>query len=251
MIDTHTHLTDEPLAPALAAVLERARARGVTACVVPAYDIGAWRAAHALAQQHIGVHAAAGIHPLFVAQADLLALADDLARGGFVAVGETGLDYVDAHADRAAQQQCFTAQLDLARRQALPVILHCRQAHDDLLTLLRAAPGVRGVLHSCSCSREQIKPFLDLGLYVSFSGVLTRTATVKAKKLAAGVPLDRILAETDSPYIGTATHPAPNSEPADVADVIAALAAIKQVSCDEMARITSANARALFGAPLV
>jgi len=250
MIDTHTHLTDEPLAPALTAVLERARARGVTAFVVPSYDVGSWRAARALAQQHTGVHAAAGVHPLFVAQADLPALADDLARGGFVAIGETGLDYVAADADRSAQHRCFQAQLALAQTHGLPVILHCRQAHDDLLAMLRAAPGVRGVLHSCSCSHEQIKPFLELGLYVSFSGVLTRSATVKAKKLAAVVPCDRMLAETDSPYIGTATHPAPSSEPADVADVIAVLAAIKGVACAEMARITSANARALFGAAL-
>jgi len=250
MIDTHTHLTDAPLAPALAAVLARARARGVTACVVPGYDIGAWRAARTLAQQHAGVYAAAGVHPLFVARADLPALADDLARGGFVAVGEIGLDYVDAGADRAAQHRCCQAQLDLARTHALPVILHCRQAHDDLLAMLRAAPGVRGVLHSCSCSHEQIKPFLDLGLYVGFSGVLTRANTVKVKKLAAAVPPDRILAETDSPYIGTATHPAPGSAPADVADVIAVLAEIKGVACAEMDRITSANARALFGAQL-
>ncbi len=250
MIDTHTHLTDAPLGPAPAAVLARARARGVTALVVPSYDVGTWRAARALAQQHAGVHAAAGVHPLFVAQADLTALADDLARGGFVALGETGLDYVAADANRGAQRRCFQAQLELARTHGLPVILHCRQAHDDLLAVLRTAHGLRGVLHSCSCSHEQIKPFLDLGLYVGFSGVLTRAATVKAKKLAAVVPLDRLIAETDSPYIGTATHPAPGSEPADVADVIAALAALRRVSCDEMARITSANARALFGASL-
>jgi TatD DNase family protein len=251
MIDTHTHLTDEPLALDLPAVLARARARGVTACIVPGYDNEVGRAARALAQQHAGVHVAIGVHPLFVGRADVAALAQELAQGGIVAIGETGLDYADARADRAAQQQCFHAQLDLALAHDLPVIIHCRQAHDDVLRVLRAVPRVRGVLHSCSCSHEQIKPFLDLGLYVSVSGVITRATTQKAKKLAAIVPCARLLAETDSPYIGNATHPAPTSEPADVADVIAALAAVKQVSCEEMARITSANARALFGAQVV
>jgi len=247
MVDTHTHLTDDPLAAALEDVLARARGCGVTTFIVPGYDLAAVGRARALAAQHDGVYAAAGIHPLFVRNNAPAALAAELAHGGFVALGEIGLDYVDAAADRALQQRVLTQQLMLARAHDMPVILHCRQAHDDLLNILRAHAGVRGVLHSCSCSHEQVKPFLALGLYVSFSGVVTRANARKARKLAERVPLDRIVAETDSPFIGNIRHPAPTSEPADVSAVIAALAELRGMTCADMANLTSANARRLFG----
>jgi len=247
MVDTHTHLTDEPLAGALDAVLRRAAEAGVTQCIVPGYDPASWAAGRALAATHDGVCFAAGIHPLFANEAALPALEAELAKGGMVALGELGLDFVDEKADRALQLRLFRHQLRLARDAHVPVILHCRHAHDDLLTELRACPGIAGVLHSCSCSQEQVKPFIDLGLYVGFSGVVTRDGPRKVKKLAAAVPRDRILAETDSPFIGTARHPVPQSEPADVADVVAALAALGGCTEQDMTRLTTGNACRLFG----
>ena len=247
MIDTHTHLTDEPLASALDEVLGRARAAGVERFIVPGYDPGSWIAGRALAERHADIRFAVGIHPLFPDAAAVDKLEREIARGGMVAIGETGLDYVDEKANHALQMRLFRRQLDLARTACLPVILHCRHAHDDLLDALRACHGVRGVMHSCSCSNEQVKPFLDLGLYIGFSGVITRSGPKKVRKLAEVVLLDRIVAETDSPFIGTATHPTPQSEPADVVEVVAALAAAKGIDMAAMAQATTANARRLFG----
>ncbi len=246
MIDTHTHLTDEPLYSALEAVLARAAARGVRHCIVPGYNPDSWRTARALQAEHACLSIAIGLHPLFVSEDALARVGEEISMGGIVAVGETGLDYVDPQADRALQERAFRAQLRAACDAALPVILHCRHAHDDLLRICRDFPGVRAVLHSCSCSHEQVKPFLELGMCVGFSGGVTRASTHKVKKLAASVPLDRILAETDSPYIGTAVHPAPSSEPADTADVVAALAELRGETREAMARITVENSMRFF-----
>jgi len=246
MIDTHTHLTDDPLHAALDAVLARAAAHGVQHCIVPGYNAVSWQRARVLCRAHAQLSMAVGLHPLFVGEKTLAQALEEIRAGGIVAVGEIGLDYVDPRADRAAQHEALHAQLRAACDAGLPVILHCRQAHDDLLTACRAYPGLRAVLHSCSCSHEQVKPFLELGFYVGFSGSVTRATTHKVKKLAAAVPRDRIVAETDSPYIGTAAHPAPSSEPADTAEVVAALASIRECNPADMARITTENAARFF-----
>ena len=246
MIDTHTHLTDEPLASAVGDVLARARAAGIERFIVPGYNVASWVAARALAELHEDIRCAMGIHPLFPDGAALVHLEREISLGGIVAIGEIGLDHADEKADQPLQMRLFRRQLDLARAACLPVILHCRHAYDDLLGALRACPGVCGVMHSCSCNHEQVKPFLDLGLYIGFSGVITRAGPKKVKKMAEIVPLDRIVAETDSPFIGTAMHPVPHSEPADIVEVVAALAAVKGVDGAVMAQATTANARRMF-----
>lgn len=246
MIDTHTHLTDDPLYAVLDAVLARAAARGVRHCIVPGYNAESWQRARVLRREYAQLSMAVGLHPLFIGEKTLEQALAEIRAGGIVAVGEIGLDYVDPQADRAGQLEALHAQLRGACEAGLPVILHCRHAHHELLNVCREYAGLRAVLHSCSCSHEQVKPFLDLGFYVGFSGAVTRATTQKVKKLAVTVPLDRIIAETDSPYIGTAEHPAPTSEPADTADVVAALAHVRGCSVEEMARITTENAARLF-----
>jgi TatD DNase family protein len=247
VIDTHAHLNDEPLCLKLDTILADARAAGVAACIIPGYNQSCWQQARGIAAQHHDVYVAAGVHPIFAHPGAAAELEAEIQRGGLVAVGEIGLDYAVAEVDHVLQQEAFEQQLALAVAHDLPVVLHCRRAHDDLLRILRGVARVRGVMHSCSCSHEQVKPFLDLGLSVSFSGVVTRRSAKKVKKLAHNVPLECMIAETDSPYIGTQRHPVPNAVPADVLEVVQALALLRDTDVDEMAALTTRNAERLFG----
>lgn len=246
MIDTHTHLTDTPLYEHLDTVLARARAAGVSRLIIPGYNASSWQRAARIASEYTEIFYAIGIHPLFMPQhpnSDILPFAGD---DNVVAVGEIGLDYVDATVEKPAQLALFRKQMQAADEHELPVILHCRRAHDDLLAVCREFPDVSGVLHSCSCSHEQVKPFLDYGYYIGFSGSLTRKRAKKAVKLADYVPADRILTETDSPYIGTEQHPPPTTEPAHIPEIVSVLAEIKNTSCEEIERITEENAEIRF-----
>jgi len=268
MIDTHTHLTDDPLNSRLPEVLEKARADGVTGFIIPGYDKDSWKNAKKLSELNRDIFFAVGLHPLFINGYTVEKLEKELDITGSIAIGEIGLDYTKITSPAAvaappskgdfvdckkesvewySQKMLFEFQMSVARDNKLPVIIHCRKAYNDLLEILKKFPEVRGVLHSCSCSHEQIKPFLDFGYYVGFSGVVTRKQTKKNKKLAEFVPLERILVETDSPFIGTDNYPVPAAEPFCVREVISALAEIKQMSFEEVERITTKNAKELFG----
>ena len=265
MIDTHTHLTDDPLNSKLPEVLDKARSLGVTKFIIPGYDKNSWKNARKLSQLHEDIFFAVGLHPMFTTGYSIEQLEKELEIKDAIAIGEIGLDYTKATSPALSgtplkgglnnknsvewysQKMLFEFQLNLAKENKLPVIIHCRKAYDDLLEILKKFPNVCGVLHSCSCSREQIKPFLDLGYYVSFSGVVTRNRTKKNKKLAEYVPLDKILSETDSPFIGTENFPAFSSEPFCVKEVISTLAGIRKKDFEEMEKITTENARKLFG----
>jgi TatD DNase family protein len=246
MIDTHTHLTDTPLYEQRDAVLARARAAGVRRMIIPGYNASSWQCAAQIASEYTGIFYAAGVHPLFLPEQSNSDILPFIENHSVVAVGEIGLDYVDAAVDKPAQLALFRQQMKAASSHGLPVILHCRRAHDDLLTVCREFPDVSGVLHSCSCSHEQVKPFLELGYYAGFSGTLTRKRAKKAVKLAEYIPADRILTETDSPFIGTEQHPPPTTEPAHIPEIVTALAEIKNVSCGEIEQITDKNAETLF-----
>lgn len=250
MIDTHTHLTDEPLISKLPKVLENARIAGVTKLIIPGYDKNSWENARKLSEKFDNVFFAVGLHPMFTSDYSVEKLEKELELKNAIAIGEIGLDYTPENVDCNRQKLLFEFQMSVAEKYNLPVIIHCRKAYDDLLEILKKFPNVRGVLHSCSCSCEQIKPFLELGYYVSFSGVVTRKRTKKNKKLAEFVPLDRILSETDSPFIGTENFPAFSSEPFCVKEVISALAVIKKIDFEEMEKITTNNAEKLFGIKL-
>ncbi len=247
MLDTHTHLTDEPLISKLSEVLGKARNSGVTSFIVPGYDKNSWKNARRLSQLHEDIFFAAGLHPMFTVDYSIEQLEKELEIKDAIAIGEIGLDYTTKNVDSIRQKMLFEFQLNLAKKNNLPVIIHCRKAYDDLLEILRKFPSVRGVLHSCSCCHEQIKPFLNLGYYISFSGVVTRNRTKKNKMLAEYVPFNRILSETDSPFIGTENFPAFSSEPFCVKEVISTLAKIKRIGVEEMEKVTTENAKKLFG----
>ncbi len=261
MIDTHCHLDKPEFDADREAVLERARAAGISDIVVPATGPDGWAALAGWAARTPGVHFGLGIHPQLLPERDpagdaemLAGLEAALARGGAVGVGECGLDAKSAGpgagpwpAPMDRQAGIRRAQLALARRHRLPVMLHCLRAHDALLALLREEPlPAGGVLHSYSGPAEQVKAYAALGLWFSFAGPVTYERARKPAAAARAVPRDRLLLETDAPDQTPRPHRGRN-EPAFLAEIAAALASALDLSLPELDALSSANARRLFG----
>jgi TatD DNase family protein len=242
VIDTHAHL-----APAEApAVLRRAREAGVERVVVVATTIAEAEDALALAEEHEGVYACLGIHPHEAGgPADLGALRRLLEHERAVAVGETGLDYFRDYAPRRAQRALFERELELARELEKPVVIHTREADADTLATLERFDGTV-VLH-CFSSPPLLEPALERGWYVSFAGNVTYPKAPELREAATRVPSDRILAETDSPYLSPQPVRGQRNEPAYVVHTVAALAAARGEDATALGRRIDANAAAAFG----
>ena len=242
MIDTHAHL-DPAEAPAL---LDRARAAGVDRVVVVATTVTQAADALALAAAHEGVYACLGVHPHEAGSpADLGELRRLLRHDRAVAVGETGLDYFRDYAPREVQRVLFERELALAAELRMPVVVHTRAADEDTLTALERFEGTV-VLH-CFSSPALLEPALERGWYVSFAGNVTYPKAPELREAAARVPGDRILAETDSPYLAPQAVRGKRNEPAYVVHTVAALAAARGEDADELGRRIEANAAAAFG----
>ncbi|MBN2231306.1 MAG: TatD family hydrolase [Deltaproteobacteria bacterium] len=249
LFDTHCHLTDEPLAGRLEDVLTTARKHGVHRIMVPGYDPESSRRALALAARHEGICAAVGLHPGRLepgAAFPASGLRTLLAAGSARAVGEIGLDYAGPDHDQRHQREVLEHQLDFAREFDLPVILHCRKAFQPLLDILRQHPGIRFVLHAFGGGPEMAAAFLDLGGYIAFGGGVTRPNARRVRRTAPMVPADRMVLETDAPYIGSHTVPKPLLEPRHLPDIAAALAALRGMEPEEIAAVTTTNANRLF-----
>jgi TatD DNase family protein len=253
LVDSHAHLDDERFAPDLGAVLDRARDAGVQRIVTVGAGLASCEAAIALARRNPGlVWASVGIHPHDAAGADEAALARliELARSpGVVAIGETGLDY---HYDRSppdAQRAVFEAQIRMALRLNLPVVVHCREAYEDCLTVLKghAASGLRGVLHCFAGDRPTAEALVRIGFFISFAGPLTFPNAGNLREVARLVPMEQLLIETDCPYLAPQPVRGRRNEPVFVRHVAEALAAVRGVTADEVAARTAANAARLFG----
>jgi TatD DNase family protein len=248
MIDTHAHLdacADEP-----AAVLARAREAGVDRVISIGSGLDSCRATLAIADQADGVFAALGVHPHQAADEDAARL-DDLRRllhhPKAVAVGETGLDFFRDYAPHDRQQALFAAQLDLAAELGKPVVIHTRAAEDATAAALAAFRGTV-VLH-CFSSAALLPVALERDYFVSFAGNLTYPAAEELRVAAAQVPADRLLAETDSPYLAPQPVRGRQNEPANVVHTLGVLAALRGVDPDELAGQIDVNARAAFGLP--
>lgn len=250
LIDSHCHLTDERFHADVDAVLARAHAAGVAAMVTIGSELESSRAAAALAARAPGVHAAVGIHPHDAdsANPEALAALRELARSPrVVALGETGLDYHYDHAPREAQRAAFAAHLELARELGLPVVVHARDADDDLVALLReAGQGTRGVLHCFSSGERLLEAALAMGWYASFAGMIT-FKRYDAADLLRRVPLERLLVETDSPYLAPVPHRGQRNEPAFVVEVARRAAELRGEPFAQLAAATTRNACALYG----
>ncbi len=253
LIDTHAHLDDERFAADLPAVLGRAAAVGVVRIVTVATTAATSGICVALAARHFSLFATVGIQPNHVAEAapgdwdEVVRLA---TAAKVVALGETGLDRHWDYAPFPQQEDYFARHLELARRLNLPVVIHCREAEADVVRMLRADHDrhgpVRGVMHSFTGAADTARACLEAGLYVSFAGMLTYKNAQALRDVAAAVPLDRLLVETDSPYLAPVPVRGQRNEPAHVTHTAACLAQVKGVTPAVLAEHTTRNARALF-----
>ncbi|MEO5815037.1 MAG: TatD family hydrolase [Gemmatimonadaceae bacterium] len=251
-IDSHAHLADPAFDADRAGVIARARQTGAAAIVCIGESLAAADRAAGVAAAYPGfIWHTAGVHPHdaaeFVAERDVPCIREHVANGA-VAIGECGLDYHYDHSPRDRQIAAFGAQLALARELDRPVVVHTREAEDDTLAMVReaAASGVRGVLHCYTGSIGLAEAALSGGWHVSFSGIVTfRKWTDEA--LLRVVPDDRLLVESDSPYLAPVPHRGKRNEPAWVSFTVARLAAVRGVEAAALGASTAANTRRLFG----
>ena len=249
LIDTHCHLDAAEFDADRDAVHAAARAAGVERIVVPAIAADSFPKVKNAVARYPGCVAAYGIHPLYVMQAreaDLATLSAWLGSEQPVAVGEIGLDYYVGDSDPGRQQFFFVEQLKLAREFNLPVLLHVRRAVDDILKHLRriAVPG--GIAHAFNGSRQQAEIFIGLGFKLGFGGTMTYSGSTRIRELAATLPLESIVLETDAPDIPPAWLNRGRNAPAELARIAQTLAELRGRPVAEIAAATSANARQLF-----
>jgi TatD DNase family protein len=250
-IDTHAHLEMGAFDGDREAVLARAVQAGLAAIVTVGTTIPDCEKAVALARKHPLVYAAVGIHPHEVKDADAGAY-ERIRRFSqetkVVAIGEIGLDFFYDHSPRDVQIRRFREQLDLAEEVGLPVIIHDREAHAETLAILRERKGrLRGVLHCFSGDAAMARECLALGYLLSVAGPVTYPKANALREVARGIPADRLLVETDAPYLAPQTHRGKRNEPAYVVETAGRLAEIRGLPAGELIRQTAANARRLFG----
>jgi len=252
IIDSHAHLDDGAFSNEIDMVIARARAEGVGAVINPGADVASSKAAIAIAAAYPEVHALAGIHPHEAAGASDEAIGEIaaiLSAPKVVGIGEIGLDYYRELSPRDDQLRVFRAQLELAREMSLPVEIHSRDAHADMLKMVqeysRRVPAI--VMHCYSGSAEMAHELVKLGCYISLAGPVTYRNARKQVEVAGQVPLDRLLVETDSPYLPPSPYRGQRNEPAYVVETARKIAAIRNISFEEIAAATSANVTETFG----
>lgn len=260
MIDTHCHLNFDQFDADRDAVIAHAAAQQVTRIIIPAVDRSSTDAAFALAQQHAGIYAAAGVHPNSTAEfsdSDLEWITASAQRAKVVAIGEIGLDYHWDTSPKPIQRRAFEQQLEIAARLKLPVIIHNREAHEDVMAILELwagslPPELRtrpGVLHSFSAPQSIAERALAAGFYLGFTGPITYKNAEDLRRTAARVPMDRIVVETDAPYLTPMPNRGKRNEPSYIPLMVERLAALHSVDPSEMALVTTRNAERLFLLP--
>ena len=250
LFDTHAHYDSRKFDADRDAVLSALPGQDVALVVDPGCDLPSSQEALALAERWPFLYAAVGVHPEDCAgwtDADVDVLRAMAAHPKAVAIGEIGLDYYwEENPPKEQQQQAFRAQMALAGELDLPVIVHDREAHGDCMDVVRDFPQVRGVFHCYSGSAEMARELVRLGWMISFTGALTYKNARKAVEAAQAVPLDRLMIETDSPYMAPVPHRGERCHSGLAIHTCARLAEIKGVSAEEMARITLENGKRFY-----
>lgn len=252
LVDSHLHLDDPRFDADRDAVLARAREAGVGAALTIGNGSGPddMGCGLRLARAHDWIYTSVGVHPHDAARMEprhLDMMAELAAQDRVVAVGETGLDYHYDNSPRPVQREAFSRQLDLATRCDLPVIIHTREAEEDTIALLEAHAPLRGVVHCFTGSAHLAERALAMGLMLSFSGILTFPTSEPLRAVAAQAPQDRLLVETDAPYLAPVPHRGQRNEPAFVAVTAAALARVRGTSPEALGSVTTENFKRLFG----
>lgn len=253
LIDSHAHIQGKEYAGEVAAVIERARQAGVEKIIAVggAGDMTSNTEAVALAESFPDIYATVGMHPhdaKDVGPEDLAELKELSAHPKVVAVGETGLDYYYSHSPHEVQRRVFAQFIHMARETELPIVVHERDAAKDAAELLRAEgeANLRGVIHCFTGDYQAACKYLDLGFYISFTGIITFKNADRLRAVVRQVPLDRMMVETDSPYLTPVPHRGKRNEPAHVRWVAETIAKVKEVDLETVARVTSENVRDLF-----
>ena len=252
LVDSHCHLDFPDFAEDMDGVLARAKAAGVARMVTISTRVRAFDRIRALAEAHDEIWCSVGTHCHNAAEEEDVTLGDLLrlaAHPKCVAIGEAGLDYHYDLAPRDLQERGFRIHVAAARETGLPLVIHSREADDDMARILEeetAAGAFPHLLHCFSSGPDLARRSLALGGYVSFSGILTFKKADEVRAVAAEVPLDRLLVETDAPYLAPLPHRGRRCEPAHVADTARMLATVKGVSLEEIAAVTTANFHRLF-----
>ncbi|MBE0433269.1 TatD family hydrolase [candidate division WOR-3 bacterium] len=247
MVDTHCHLVDPQFNKDLDRVLKRAQASGIKKIVNAGYDPETSRKAIAMAREHDWLLPAIGIHPNEAADQSIEemgmieALADD---DKVVAIGETGLDYYRDFSPREAQKQLFRLHIALARERHLPVLIHTRNSLDDTVSILESEDYHCGVFHCYSGSYEQARKIMDLGYYISYAGVLTFSR--RARETVRRLPLDRLLLETDAPFLAPQGQRGKRNEPSFIIETLHHAANVLDMRPEDLEAILDVNAQRLF-----
>ena len=249
LIDSHAHLVS--LEEDLGEILKRAKASGVEKIVSISSDIPSTEATIALSNEHNHVFATTGVHPHNAEQ-----MSDEVLKGidhyashkRVVAIGETGLDYFYMNSEKAVQINSFTHQIRMSKKHNLPIIIHVRDAHEDMVRILgeEDLADPPGVIHCFTGDYETAVKYLDLGFYISFSGIVTFKRSEELREAAKNIPSDKILIETDSPYLAPVPHRGKPNEPSFVKHVAETVAEVRGITYEELAELTKANAEQLF-----
>jgi TatD DNase family protein len=252
-VDSHCHLDFPELRDDLPQVLDAMRDNDVTHALCIAVEVSAWPAVHAIARAHPNLYATVGVHPDYE---DIEEPTEDVlvARSRddkVVAIGETGLDYYRLQGDLGWQRERFRTHIRAARTAGKPLVIHTRAAADDTLAIMRdeAAGEAGGVMHCFTETWDFARRAMDLGFHISFSGIVTFRNATDLKEVARRVPLDRMLIETDSPYLAPVPHRGKRNQPAWVRHVAAEIARLRDVPVETIAAATSDNFFRLFGVP--
>mgnify|MGYP001553521361 CR=1 FL=1 len=250
LFDSHVHLDHEAFDIDRSEVIERAGKVGVQHMILPAVDIDSWSGIDALCTARSNIHPAYGLHPVYLARHALqqrVRRDEGWDKGSAVAVGEIGLDFHLPELDRDQQRCYFTRQLQLAHQRNLPVIVHARQALEEVSLTLRRNSGSRGVVHSFSGSEQQAKQLWDMGFHIGIGGPVTHERAQRLRRIVAKMPIEFLLLESDAPDQPDAAHRGQRNEPARVTEVLRCIAALRGESEQHVAEATTGNARRLFG----
>lgn len=246
IIDTHCHLDFEQFAPDREDVLKRARNNHVCGFVVPAVKQGSWHSLMSICEQHDDMHYALGMHPMFVAEHEMNhveELRTVVSHNKPVAIGEIGLDFYDKSLQTDKQIELFELQLQLACEVNLPVILHVRKAHEEILGCLKKFPVVGGIVHAFNGSLQQAERYRSSNFKFGFGGMLTYERSSKLRKLASELPVESIVLETDSPDMTVEQHRGERNSPEYLLYCLQALAEVRGLSPEQLAKQTTENAQ--------
>ncbi|SDY98933.1 TatD DNase family protein [Proteiniborus ethanoligenes] len=251
LIDSHAHLDDKRFDKDRDKIIKDLKNHGVQIVINPGADVASSVKAVSMAKEYENIYAAVGVHPHDAKTMDntTIQLLSSLANNEkVIAIGEIGLDYHYDNSPRDVQKEWFVEQIRLAKKLKLPIIIHEREASQDMYNILKQETdeNLTGVLHCYSGSLEMAREYLKMGYYISFAGPITFNNARISKEVAKSIPLDRILIETDSPYLSPEPRRGRRNEPLNVRYVAAMIAELRGISFDEVARVTSANTKKLF-----